>query len=158
VALGRHAGVAEINGLKVTGPLAWVLWRTFYLSRLPGLERKLRVLLDWNLDLLFRRDIVQLSVERTERLTTAHYQRGEDIGRQGTPADRCYVLLKGAVQVLRRRDGQEEEEELNRLGPGASFGEVGLLKRQCRNATVRALEPVDVLSLEQADFDLLIGH
>jgi NADH dehydrogenase len=157
VSLGRRMAVAEVKGFKLSGPLAWVMWRTFYLFRLPGIERKIRVLLDWNLDLIFRRDIVQLNVGRTERIATAHYEPGEDIVRQGDPADLFYVILKGQVQVLRRTDGQEERE-LTRLGPGECFGEVGLLKQQRRNATVRAVDPVDVLSLERADFDLLIGH
>jgi hypothetical protein len=38
------------------------LWRTYYLSRLPGLDRKVRVALDWALGLLFRRDIAELRV------------------------------------------------------------------------------------------------
>src|SRR5439155_10465254 len=65
VSLGRRMAVAEIRGLKLSGFPAWIMWRTFYLFRLPGLERKIRVLIDWNLDLLFRRDIVQLNVGRT---------------------------------------------------------------------------------------------
>jgi NADH dehydrogenase len=157
VTLGRHAAVAEIKYLKLSGLLAWIMWRSFYLFRLPGLERKVRVLIDWNLDLLFRRDIVQLNVGRTERIATAHYEAGESIVRQGEPADLFYVILKGQCQVM-RRGADDQETELARLGSGESFGEVGLLKSQRRNATVRALEPVDVLSLERADFDLLIGH
>jgi NADH:quinone reductase (non-electrogenic) len=157
VSLGRHSGVAEIKFLKLSGWLAWAVWRSFYLFRLPGLERKVRVLIDWNLDLLFRRDLVQLNVGRTDRISTAHYEPGESIVRQGEPADLFYVILKGRCQVLRRgSDG--EETELACLDSGESFGEVGLLKRQRRNATVRALEPVDVLTLERADFDLMMKH
>ena len=38
---------------------AWLLWRGIYLGKLPGLERKIRVLSDWVIELFFPRDIVQ---------------------------------------------------------------------------------------------------
>ncbi len=61
--LGARKAVAELPGNRVlTGFLAWFLWRTYYLSRLPGLDRKLRVAFDWTLELLFPRDISELRV------------------------------------------------------------------------------------------------
>jgi NADH dehydrogenase len=61
--LGARRGVASLaGGLVITGFPAWFLWRTYYLSRLPGLDRKVRVGLDWALGLLFRRDIAELRV------------------------------------------------------------------------------------------------
>ena len=39
--------------------MAWWLWRTIYLSKLPRFEKKLRVALDWTLDLIFSKDLVQ---------------------------------------------------------------------------------------------------
>lgn len=58
--LGRRSAVAEIFGLRFSGFIAWWLWRTIYLMKLPGFERKLRVAIDWTLDLLFPPDIVYL--------------------------------------------------------------------------------------------------
>jgi NADH dehydrogenase len=58
-AIGRRTGVAKILGLKFSGFIAWWLWRTIYLSKLPRLEKKLRVALDWTLDLAFSKDLVQ---------------------------------------------------------------------------------------------------
>ncbi len=58
VALGQRTGAAEIMGRQFSGLLAWLLWRGIYLSKLPGLEKKLRVALDWIIDLFFPRDIV----------------------------------------------------------------------------------------------------
>jgi NADH dehydrogenase len=58
VALGHRTGVAEIRGWKFSGLLAWLMWRTIYLSKLPGLEKKVRVALDWTIELFFPRDIV----------------------------------------------------------------------------------------------------
>jgi NADH dehydrogenase len=68
--LGAHKGVAALpNGAVITGFLAWFLWRTYYLARLPGLDRKVRVALDWALGLIFPRDIAELRVftQRSQR-------------------------------------------------------------------------------------------
>jgi NADH dehydrogenase len=60
--LGRRSAVAEVCGFRFSGFFAWWLWRTVYLFKLPGLERKVRVALDWTLDLFFPRDIVLLKL------------------------------------------------------------------------------------------------
>ncbi len=61
--LGGHRAVAQLPGDRViTGFLAWFLWRSYYLMRLPGLDRKLRVAFDWTIDLLFPRDISELRI------------------------------------------------------------------------------------------------
>ncbi len=58
-ALGKRTGVAQVMGMHFSGFPAWWLWRTIYLAKLPRLEKKLRVALDWTLDLFFRRELVQ---------------------------------------------------------------------------------------------------
>ena len=61
--LGARRGVAGLKGkYLITGFLAWVLWRSYYLARLPGLDRQARVAFDWTLGLLFPRDIAELRV------------------------------------------------------------------------------------------------
>jgi NADH dehydrogenase len=63
-ALGGRKAVAQLPGNRViTGFIAWFLWRSYYLMRLPGLDRRLRVAFDWTLDLLFPRDIAELRVD-----------------------------------------------------------------------------------------------
>ncbi len=64
--VGHHTACAELNipfsrgtSLRFSGLLAWLMWRGIYLSKLPGLERKVRVLVDWLIELFFPRDIVQ---------------------------------------------------------------------------------------------------
>jgi len=54
--IGRRTGVANVFGIRFSGFLAWWLWRTIYLSKLPRLEKKVRVALDWTLDLCFAKD------------------------------------------------------------------------------------------------------
>jgi len=58
-AIGRRTGVANILGINFSGFIAWWLWRTIYLCKLPRFEKKLRVAFDWTLDLIFSKDLVQ---------------------------------------------------------------------------------------------------
>src|SRR3989440_325129 len=58
--IGRRTGVAMVFGIKFSGFVAWVLWRTVYLMKLPRLPKKLRVMVGWTLDLFFARDIEQM--------------------------------------------------------------------------------------------------
>ena len=62
--IGQRTGVARILGVNFSGFVAWWLWRTIYLGKLPRLEKKLRVALDWTLDIFFKKDFVQYNHER----------------------------------------------------------------------------------------------
>ena len=62
--IGRRSGVARILGVNFCGFVAWWLWRTIYLLKLPRSEKKLRVALDWTLDVFFSKDFVQYLHER----------------------------------------------------------------------------------------------
>lgn len=58
--LGLHKGVAQVYGFKLRGMPAWFMHRTYHLSRMPTLNRKVRVVMDWTLSLFFRREIVSM--------------------------------------------------------------------------------------------------
>lgn len=152
--LGRRSAVAEVFGLKLSGFLAWWLWRTFYLMKLPSFERKLRVALDWTLDLFFPRDIAQLKFHRTEQIARAHYEPGEVIVREGELGDRFYVIVSGEVEVV-QADPHGGETVLAKLGRGDYFGEMALLRAGRRTATVRAVTPVDVATVRREEFLML---
>ncbi len=63
--VGHQTACAEVYGRRFSGLFAWLMWRGIYISKLPGLERKVHVLADWIVELFFPRDIVQtLSVTR----------------------------------------------------------------------------------------------
>jgi NADH dehydrogenase len=73
--IGRRAGVAEILGMKFSGIIAWWLWRAIYLSLMAGLQKKVRVALDWTLDLFFSKDIVQLPTLQTPTISETEASR-----------------------------------------------------------------------------------
>jgi NADH:ubiquinone reductase (H+-translocating) len=57
--IGHRCGVARVFGMNFSGFIAWWMWRTIYLSKLPRFEKKVRVALEWTLDILFSKDLVQ---------------------------------------------------------------------------------------------------
>lgn len=58
--IGKRNGVGIVFGRKIQGFIGWIFWRLYYLGNLPTTERKLRVMLDWFIDLFFKRDITRL--------------------------------------------------------------------------------------------------
>jgi NADH:ubiquinone reductase (H+-translocating) len=64
VPLGRQSAAAELRGMRFSGLPAWLLWRGVYLWKLPGPQKRLRVLVDWTVELLFPRDIALTTGDR----------------------------------------------------------------------------------------------
>ncbi len=92
VSLGRFKGIGEIRGIKLSGFAAWFMWRTYYLLRIPSRDRRLRVALDWALELFLPHDVTEISMLRTR------VRPGEPVGEvSGEP-----------VSVGVRTDGREE--------------------------------------------------
>jgi len=64
VPLSRRSAVADLLGIKLVGFPAWFGWKIVYMLKLPTLAARLRVVLDWTVELFFERDVSELSVER----------------------------------------------------------------------------------------------
>ncbi len=62
---GHHKGVAQLMGVPLTGLPAWLVWRAYYLSRMPTLGRKVRIWVEWTWSLFFPVDITHLRFTRT---------------------------------------------------------------------------------------------
>jgi predicted MFS family arabinose efflux permease len=73
-------------------------------------------------------------------VTEVTFPAGTAVVREGEPADALYVLLDGEVRVTARGEAAERDELLRTMGPGTYFGEIGLLERIARTATVRAVD------------------
>ncbi|HUZ18423.1 MAG TPA: FAD-dependent oxidoreductase [Spirochaetia bacterium] len=156
-ALGRRRGIAQFMNLKLSGLIAWSMWRTVYLMKLPGIDRKIRVGTAWFLNLFLPPDIVQLRVGKSSGVSQAHFEPGQNVFEEGDLGDRVYIIIKGTAEVVRSTNGSGEQR-LATLGSGQYFGEMALLNRAPRNATVRCVEGLDLLSIEKGDFNALITH
>ncbi len=146
--MGRQS-IARILGITATGLPAWFCSRISNLMTMPGLERNLRILIDWTLDVPFRADIAVLAPEMSSRLQVLHFEAGDEIIRQGEVGDTAYVLRSGQLEVL--RNGKRVGE----LAPGDLFGEVALFKQSKRTATVRCLTPCELTVFAREDFEAL---
>jgi NADH:ubiquinone reductase (H+-translocating) len=95
--IGRRAGVASILGINISGFLAWWMWRTIYLSKLPRLEKKLRVALDWTLDLIFSKDLCRSLEVRGEKVRPI--STSEKPMRQETDSSESHVAVTTATAL-----------------------------------------------------------
>ena len=154
--LGHRSAVAEVFGVKLSGFLAWWLWRTIYLMKLPGLDRKIRVAVDWTLDLLLPADIVQLRTDRSVGIRREHFEPGEVIFEEGGHGDWLYIVVDGEVEVLKRVPGASAMS-IRRLGPGECFGEIALLGDHVRTATTRSVTAVNLLAVDREAFEALFS-
>ena len=149
-AIGHHNAVGKIFGLKFSGFLAWWMWRTVYLAKLPGLDRKLRVMLDWTLDVLFPRDLSLLRADTTPRLGALHLEPGDHAFSAGDPALNFYLVKSGAVAIGDARG------VIKTLGAGQHFGETELLDPQPRAFDAIATEPTELVALPRSMFETLV--
>jgi NADH dehydrogenase len=155
--LGHRSAVAEVFGVKLSGFVAWWIWRTVYLMKMPGWSRRLKVASAWSLDLFMPPDLIQLKLASSQGITNEHFETGQDVFHQGDLGDRLYIILHGQAEVVHEaHDGAEKV--LAQLGPGQCFGEMALLQQTTRNATVRCVSALDVLSLPKREFAVLAAH
>ncbi len=150
--LGRRSAVANIMGIKLKGLPAWIVWRCVYLSKFPGLDRKIRIAMDWLLDLVLPRDITQIRIFKSEEIHQEHFHAGELVFRQGDFGNKFYVVVKGEVEVV--KDGSV----LSCLGENEMFGEIALVSDLPRTATVRAKTAVDLVSVARPAFETLLAR
>ena len=148
--IGHHAAVAEILGMRFAGFFAWWLWRTVYLSKLPGIERKLRVVMDWTLDLFFPRDITLFQPQPTHILQETHLEAGDVLFNAGEPAFSFYIVKNGRVDLT-----NADRSPVRSVGPGDHFGERALLGDRIWQLTATAGERTTLIALEADVFDTI---
>jgi NADH dehydrogenase len=154
--LGHRSAVAEILGVQVSGFVAWWIWRTIYLMKLPGWGRRLKVAASWTFDLVLPPELVQLKLGGSRGIAREHFEPGQDIFQQDDLGDRVYIILSGRAEVV--RSSGAGEAVIARLGPGECFGEMALLNEAKRSATVRCIEAMDALSLPKHEFTVLAAN
>jgi NADH dehydrogenase len=72
--VGHNKAVAEVFGVRLSGFVAWLMWRGLYLLRIPTLARKTRLFLEWNWAMFFPPDVAHLGYRRTQRPSRAATQ------------------------------------------------------------------------------------
>ena len=147
--IGHRTAVAEILGLHFSGFIAWFIWRTVYLFKLPGLQRKLRVVVDWTMDLFFPREISTLMPQPTELLQEMHFEKDDVVFHAGEPAISFYIVKRGRLNIF------EDGRLLKSVGEGQHFGERAILGDGVRRRAAIASEPGTLVTISRKDFRAL---
>jgi len=151
--LGHGSAVADVFGVKVSGFVAWFLWRCIYLMKMPGFNRKVRIATDWALHILFPPDLAQTRVAVESDIRNQHFEPGETVFSQGDIGDSVYVIESGECEVLREEDGSSKL--VATLKAGEYFGEMAVLLDKTRSATIRAKTALNTVLIPKADFEKL---
>jgi NADH dehydrogenase len=154
--LGHRNGVCSMFGVRLSGFLAWWITRTIHLMKLPGLERKLRVVMDWTLDLFFPRDLNYLDLEKTQGVDQIYVDAGDVLFRQGDRSETFYVIEDGVIE-LTRRDSLGRVVFSEQLPAGSHFGEGSLIRDRVRTTTAVAKTPARLLVVGPKDFGSLVA-
>jgi NADH dehydrogenase len=149
--IGNYKAVAEILGIRLSGLLAWLLWRGLYIGMLPGFSTRLRVALNWLFDYFLPRSIVQIANSKRPATYYRCYARGDVLYRPGQLVDGFYTIISGCLES-RIPDAAAGEDFVRLLGPGDHWGERSLTGRTETQGTLTAVEDTRVLILEQTDF------
>ena len=153
-AIGRRNAVGDVLGFTIDGFFAWVMWRSIYLSKMPTLSRKIEIAVDWAWDLLFPRDIGEISPRETPRIPRAHFETGDEILRQGVTAEKYFLIERGTASIFR----DEDAEPIVHLGPGEFFGEDDLARSDGPSLYVKADVPLDAVKVEPGPFHEFLRH
>jgi Cyclic nucleotide-binding domain len=143
--MGQHS-LCSIGGLIIGRTPGWLLSRLSNMLVLPGLERNLRILIDWLLDIPFRNDIAVLAPDRSGRLLRLHFEAGQEVISEGDVAESAYIVNAGRLAVLKA--GNQVAELLE----GDCFGEIALLRNVKRTATIRCLTACELTVMARQDF------
>ena len=149
--LGAGRGIAEVLGLRLTGRAAWLLWRIYYISFLPGTQARVSVLWNWLMDGLSRRSVAQIISQNEPGTRYVFYRAGDRIYENGSRADGLYTIVSGTIRIT-STDGETGLEESRILRKGEHFGELILLGASRRIATAVAVEDAKVLVVTRQEF------
>jgi NADH dehydrogenase FAD-containing subunit/class 3 adenylate cyclase/uncharacterized membrane protein YphA (DoxX/SURF4 family) len=147
--LGQYS-VCSLGGLVISGKPAWFFSRLTNLLSVPGLERNLRIIIDWFLVLAFRNDIAVLSQATSSNLQMLHFKAGDAIFAQGDAAEMAYAVDSGQLKVM--QDGRKIKD----LGPGDYFGEIMPIHEGKRFETIRCVTDCELKLISQEDLNALL--
>jgi NADH dehydrogenase len=155
--IGGRRAVAEMFGFRVSGILAWFMWRSVYLLKLPSWSRRIRVGTDWAWDLIFPRDLGAFTANQSQHVSRAYYRPGDFIYHRGDPANFFYAIEQGEVELLRSTGTAQAEAPFAVLGPGDFIGEAALLQSDSYLSSIRARTVVRVVVMSRDAFSKHAG-
>ncbi|MDD2660954.1 MAG: BLUF domain-containing protein [Methylococcales bacterium] len=142
--------LCRIGWFIFSGKSAWFISRLINLLSVPGLERNLRIIIDWFLVLAFRSDIAILAQTASAHLQRSHFKAGDEVFHQGDAAQMAYVVESGRLKVI------QDHRKIRELGPGDYFGEIMPTHLNRRMESVLCLSDCELKIVSQEDLKALI--
>jgi NADH dehydrogenase len=149
--IGHRKAVAMVMGLRFSGLIAWFMWRSVYLMKLPGLDRKLRVMTEWTFEMFFPRDINLLTPSFTSPLGEMHLEAGDSLFRCGEPAQSLYAVKKGCVEIT-----DAQGQLVKSAVAGEHFGERALMGDGIWRFDATAKESSELVAIDGSTFKTLV--
>ena len=149
--IGNYKGVAEVFGIRMSGLVAWMMWRFLYIGMLPGFATRLRVALNWAFDYILPRSIVQIANRNDSATQYRYFAKGDVISSPGQLVDGFYTVISGCLES-RIPDQESGEDFVRMLGPGDHWGERSLTEGSTTYGTLIATEDSRVMILRGLDF------
>lgn len=155
--LGHRRAIARLfNRINLHGFVAWCFWRAAYWSKLPGLDRKIKVGASWLLDIVCGPELVQTKLDAQPGMLEQHFEPGEIVVEQGNPVDRLLILTSGRAEVFRDR-GDDGIEVVETIEVGNCFGAAAILDDKPSTVGLRCIEPMTVIGYKREELAPLLG-
>lgn len=149
--IGHYQGVAEVVGIRLSGLIAWMLWRFLYIGMLPGFATRLRVALNWMFDYVLPRSIVQIANRSDTATLYRYFAKGDVVSSPGQRVEGFYTVIEGCLES-RIPDALAGDDFVRILGSGDHWGERSLTDGTTTRGTLTALEDTRVMILRGNDF------
>ena len=150
VSLGRYSGAGEIFGLRISGFVAWFVWRGFYILKIPSFTAKIRITLNWLYDYIFPRTITCVPQSFKPVVYGIHIQKGDIFLRKNQILAGIYKIIRGRLEMnVENPDGTTTRKELKQ---DVSISQVELENEIFANGEVRALENSYIMVFRKEDY------
>ncbi len=155
--LGSKTGIGKIYFLTIKGLIAWVIWRGFYLSFLPSIPTKIRVLICWLLEFFMPRNAVLTDSINNESFEFQNYKKNDVVFTEGMIADGFYIVQSGEFENTYERtvNGKSFKKLYKR---GDHFGSRVILEGGRRTGTIKATKDSAVLKIDKDSFKLMASN
>ena len=152
--LGSKIGVGRVFIFTIKGLLGWIIWRVFYLTFIPSVSTKLRVLFSWILEFFVPRKAVLTESLNKKSVSYELYKKGDVVFEEGMIADGFYIVKKGEFEnVFRKTKDGKIFKKIYKAG--SHFGSRVILEGGRRTGTITAKKDSEVLKIDKDSFKVL---
>ncbi|MFK7957785.1 MAG: FAD-dependent oxidoreductase [Lysobacterales bacterium] len=145
--IGGRKGVAELMGVRVSGFMAFWLWRSAFLVKLPSVLQKIKVGVDWAWELVFPREISAFSSAETQPVSRSFFAKGETLFDNHSAGRTLYALEGGDAEIVELATQAHGERVLAVVGPGELIGGHTLNSFGGGNVALKARTNIEAISL-----------